>query len=392
MPRPDAPLAGRRLWFVGIGGAGLSAYARLAQAWGAEVGGWDRVRTPYLAGLEAEVEISGGPVVPDGWETVVSSAYPGVAGASRAGFLAELVALRRSIVVAGTHGKGTVAAMVAFVLRETGRDPAWLIGAPVPQLGANAGAGEGWLVVEGDESDRTVFALPATIAVVTNVELDHHTEFASLAELEHEFARWAERAQHVVRDAPAWDGELALPGEHNRRNAGTALAALELAGVAPAEAAPVLARFTGTGRRFEVVEARDVTIVDDYGHHPTEIAATIAAVRERFGDRRLRVLFQPHLYSRTRHLARELGAALAEADDVTVTDVYPARESPVPGVTGKLVVDALSDLGRVPAWMPTVEQGVEHVARVARPGDVLLVIGAGDVDRAPALLRERLAS
>jgi len=392
LPRPDAPLAGRRLWFVGIGGAGLSAYARLAQAWGAEVGGWDRVRTPYLEGLETEVEISAEPVVPEAWEAVVSSAYPGVAGATRAAFLAELVALRRSIVVAGTHGKGTVAAIVAFVLRETGRDPAWLIGAPVPQLGANAGAGEGWLVVEGDESDRTVFALPATIAVVTNVELDHHTEFASLAELEHEFARWAERAQHVVRDAPAWDGELALPGEHNRRNAGTALAALELAGVAPAEAAPVLARFTGTGRRFEVVEARDVTIVDDYGHHPTEIAATIAAVRERFGDRRLRVLFQPHLYSRTRHLARELGAALAEADDVTVTDVYPARESPVPGVTGKLVVDALSDLGRVPAWMPTVEQGVEHVARVARRGDVLLVIGAGDVDRAPALLRERLAS
>jgi UDP-N-acetylmuramate--alanine ligase len=392
LPRPDAPLAGRRLWFVGIGGAGLSAYARLAQAWGAEVGGWDRVRTPYLEGLETEVEISAEPVVPDGWEAVVSSAYPGVAGATRTAFLAELVALRRSVVVAGTHGKGTVAAMVAFVLRETGRDPAWLIGAPVPQLGANAGAGEGWLVVEGDESDRTVFALRATIAVVTNVELDHHTEFASLAELEHEFAHWAERAEHVVRDAPAWDGELAVPGQHNRRNAGTALAALELAGVQPDEAAPVLARFTGTGRRFEVVEAGDVTIVDDYGHHPTEIAATIAAARERFGDRRVRVLFQPHLYSRTRHLARELGAALAAADDVTVTDVYPARESPVPGVTGKLVVDALSDLGRVPAWMPTVEQGLEHVARVARPGDVLLVIGAGDVDRAPALLRERLAS
>ena len=128
MPRPDAPLAGRRLWFVGIGGAGLSAYARLAQAWGAEVGGWDRVRTPYLEGLQTQVEISAEPVVPDGWEPVVSSAYPGVAGASRAVFLAELVALRRSIVVAGTHGKGTVAAMVAFVLRETGREPAWLIG------------------------------------------------------------------------------------------------------------------------------------------------------------------------------------------------------------------------------------------------------------------------
>jgi UDP-N-acetylmuramate--alanine ligase len=391
LPPPDAPLGGRRLWFVGIGGAGLSAYARLAQAWGAEVAGWDRVPTPYLEGLDAQVELASEPVVPDGWEVVVSSAYPDVAGTRRSEFLAGLVSLRRSIVVAGTHGKGTVAAMIAFVLHETGRDPAWLIGAPVPQLGANAGAGAGWLVVEGDESDRTVFRLPATIAVVTNVELDHHSEFSSLAELEREFARWAATAEQVVRDVPAWEGELALPGEHNRRNAGAALAALELAGVSRAEAAPVLARFAGTGRRFEVSEAGGVTIVDDYGHHPTEIAATIAAVRDRFPGRRLRVLFQPHLYSRTRHLSRELAAALAVADDVTVTDVYAARERPVAGVTGKLVVDALSDLGRVPAWMPTVEQGVEHLVRAVRPGDVLLVIGAGDVDRAPALVRERLA-
>jgi len=236
-----------------------------------------------------------------------------------------------------------------------------------------------------------VFGLPATVAVVTNVELDHHSEFASLAELDDEFTRWAARAEHVVRGAPAYDGELSLPGNHNRRNAGTALAALELAGVRRDEAAPVLARFAGTGRRFEVTEAGGVTIVDDYGHHPTEIASTIDAVRERFEGRRLRVLFQPHLYSRTRHLARELGAALAGADDVAVTDVYPARESPLPGVTGKLVVDALADLGRVPAWTPTVEQGVEHVTRAVRRGEVVLVIGAGDVDRAPALLRERLA-
>jgi UDP-N-acetylmuramate--alanine ligase len=390
LPAAEAPLAGRRLWFVGIGGAGLSAYARLALAWGAEVGGWDRVRTPYLDGLGVPVEIAPEPVVPAGWEAVVSSAYPGVAGTSRAAFLAELVALRRSIVVAGTHGKGTVAAMVAFVLRETGRDPAWLVGAPVPQLGANGGAGAGWLVVEGDESDRTVFGLPATIAVVTNVELDHHSEFASLAELEAEFERWAARAEHAVREAPPYEGALGVPGLHNRANAGAALAALSVAGVPREEAAPALAQFAGTGRRFEVSEIEGVTVVDDYGHHPAEIAATIEAVRERFGDRRLRVLFQPHLYSRTRHLARELGAALAAADDVTVTDVYPAREDPVPGVTGRLVVDAVSDLGKVPAWMPTVEQGVDHVARAVRPGEVVLVIGAGDVDRAPALLRRRL--
>jgi UDP-N-acetylmuramate--alanine ligase len=225
---------------------------------------------------------------------------------------------------------------------------------------------------------------------VTNVELDHHSEFRSLAELESEFAEWTARAEHVVLGGEAYEGRLALPGEHNRRNAGAALAALELAGIPRAEAEAALARFQGTGRRFDVTEAGAVTIVDDYAHHPSEIAATIAGVRERFGGRRLRALFQPHLYSRTRHLAAELGAALAAADDVAVTDVYPAREAPVPGVTGKLVVDALSDRGRFVAWTPTVEQGVEHLARSLRPGDVALVLGAGDVDRAPALLRARL--
>ncbi len=380
-------MKGRRLWFVGIGGAGLSGYAQLARAWGAEVGGWDRVRTPYLDALgDVRIEIAPEPVVPDGWEAVVSSAYPDVPGLRRKELLRELVSARRSIVVSGTHGKGTTAAMIAFALRETGGDPAWLIGAPVPQLGSNAGFGLGYLVVEADESDRTVFELPAEIAVITNLELDHHTEYASLAELEAEFDRWLTGVPQVVRAAPSYEGRLAVPGDHNRRNAGAAIAALGLAGVAREDAAAALERFTGTGRRFEVHEG-EVTIVDDYAHHPTEIAATIAAARERFPGARLRVLFQPHLYSRTRHLARELAEALAAADDVTVTDVYPAREQPVEGVSGKLVVDALSDLGVLAAYTPTVEQGAERLARRAKPGDVLLVAGAGDVDRAVGLLR-----
>lgn len=380
-------MKGRRLWFVGIGGSGLSAYAQLARALGAEVGGWDRVRTPYLEPLsDVQIEITPEPLVPDGWEAVVSSAYPSVPGLRRAEFLRELVGSRPAIVVGGTHGKGTTAAMIAFALRETGNDPAWLIGAPVPQLGSNAGFGGGYLVVEADESDRTVFSLPAEIAVVTNIELDHHSEFSSVGELESEFERWTKTVEHVVRDAPPYAGALLVPGEHNRRNAGAALAALEFAGVSRADAGAALERFTGTGRRFEIHERGDLTIVDDYGHHPTEVAVTIAAARERFPGARIRVLFQPHLYSRTRYLADELADALATADDVTVTDIYPAREQPIPGVTGRLVIDALSDRGVLAGYTPSVEQGAARLARRARPDDVLLVVGAGDVDRAVGLL------
>jgi UDP-N-acetylmuramate--alanine ligase len=381
------PFEGRRLWFVGIGGAGLSAYAQLARAWGAEVGGWDRVRTPYLEPLsDVRIEIADEPFVPAGWEAVVSSAYPSVPGLRRAQFLRELASARPSIVVGGTHGKGTTAAMIAYVLREAGRDPAWLIGAPVPQLGSNAGFGAGPLVVEGDESDRTVFSLPAELAVVTNVELDHHAEFSSADELLREFDEWLARAPHAVRGAAPFEGPLRLPGAHNRRNAGSALAALELAGVPRSEAEPALARFAGTGRRFEVHELGGVTVVDDYGHHPTEVAATILAARESYPGAVIRVLFQPHLYSRTRHLAGELAEALAGADDVTVTDVYAAREQPIDGVTGKLVVDALSDRGVLAAWVPSVEGGAERLRRRSQPGDVAIVLGAGDVDRAVALL------
>jgi UDP-N-acetylmuramate--alanine ligase len=387
------PLAGRRLWFVGIGGAGLSSYAFLSRAWGAEVGGWDRVDTPYLSALEdVEVLLAPEPVVPDGWEAIVSSAYPSVTGTVRADFLAELVSLRRSIVVAGAHGKTTTTGMIAFVLAELALDPAWLVGGEIAQLGGNAGAGKGWLVAEGDESDRTVERLRPEIAVVTNVELDHHSTFASAAEVEELFERWLAEVPHVVR---GWElepvsFELLLPGEHNRRNAAAALAALELAGVARADAESVLARFRGATRRFELVgEHQGVTVVDDYAHHPSEIAATVAAAREQT-DGRVLVLFQPHLYSRTRHLAHELGAALSTADAVCVTEIYRAREEPIDGVGGKLVLDALRP-GLRAGWAPSVEDGVRIMASWARAGDLVLTVGAGDVDRAGPLVLAALA-
>ncbi|HSP71544.1 MAG TPA: cyanophycin synthetase, partial [Gaiellaceae bacterium] len=344
---------------------------------------------------DAQVEIAPAPVVPDGWEAVVSSAYPDVPGKRRAELLAELVSLRRSLVVTGAHGKTTTTAMIAFVLRETGRDPAWIVGGEVPQLGANAGAGEGWLVVEGDESDRSVFSLRPEIAVLLNVDLDHHTEFASRAELEQELERWLAQVPQVVRGAELEPAaiELAVPGEHNRRNAAAALAALELAGVPRDEAAAALASFRGVGRRYDVRgEARGVTVVDDYAHNPAKVAAAIAAARER-GARRVLVLFQPHLYSRTRHSGRALAAALAAADAVAVTDVYAAREQPLDGVSGKLVVDALAELrpGMPVAWSPRAEDGVAFLARRAASGDVVLTVGAGDVDRAAPLLLAALA-
>ncbi len=392
-------LAGRRLWFVGIGGAGLSAYAKLARAWGAEVGGWDRVSTPYLDGLEGvRVEIAPDPVVPAGWEAVVSSAYRDrVAGASRAALLAELVAAQRAIVVAGAHGKTTTTAMIAFVLDRLGRDPAYLVGGDVPQLGGNAGAGAGWLVVEGDESDRTIESLRPEIAVVLNVDLDHHTEFASRAEVEALFARWLADVPHVVwgeRLEPVPFG-LGVPGDHNRRNAAAALAALELAGVERADAERVLPEFRGVGRRFELVgEAGGVAVVDDYAHNPAKLEAAIAAARERVGGTGdVVVVFQPHLYSRTMHSRHELGAALAGADAAVVTDVYPAREQPLPGVTGKLVVDAAlaARPGMRLGWAPSLEDAVTVVRSWVRPGALVLTVGAGDVDRAGRLLLEELA-
>jgi UDP-N-acetylmuramate--alanine ligase len=391
-----SPLEGRRLWFVGIGGAGLSGYAVLAKAWGADVAGWDRYETPYLehvraAGIEVTIAEEVEPA-PEGFEAVVSTAFAGqVAGLSRAEFLAEVVSLQDSIVVAGAHGKTTTAGMIAVVLDRLGRDPSFLIGGEIPQLGSNARAGSGWLVVEGDESDRTIEQLRPKIAVVTNVDLDHHSEFASRAEVEKLFERWLAEVPEVVRsEALEPVGfDLAVPGEHNRRNAAAALAALELAGVSADEARPHLAEFTGAGRRLEPRgEAGGVRVLDDYAHHPAEIAATIEAVRN--GGRVL-VLFQPHLYSRTRHLARELGAALAGADVVAITDIYRAREEPVEGVSGKLVVDALVEArpGMTVGWTPSVEEGAGFLARRARPGDVALTVGAGDVDRAvPLLLAE----
>ena len=381
MSSPDAPLAGRRLYFVGIGGAGLSAYANFARDWGAEVRGWDARETIFSETLEGiEMDVGGDPAPPPGFEVVLSTAHLGRAdGTPRAELLAELVRLRRSIVVGGAHGKTTTAAMIAFVLRELGQDPAWILGGVVPQLGGNAGTGWGWLVVEGDESDRSIELLEPEIAVVTNVELDHHATYASEAELAGFFEAWLGRVPHVVRGwelEPA-EVELAVPGEHNRQNAAAALAALELAGVARSDAERVIGSFSGVGRRFEQVgEVAGVRVYDDYGHNPTEIAATLRTAREQT-DRRLIAVYQPHVYERTRHLALELGESLGLADMAVVTDVIGGRDAPRPGVDGKLVLDSVP-AGVRRGWARTLDDAAQLASAWARPGDVVVTLGVGE--------------
>src|SRR5439155_9990203 len=230
--------------------------------------------------------------------------------------------------------------------------------------GRSARAGAGWRVAGGDESDRSLELLRPQVAVLPNVELEHHSTFGSEEEVRELFECWlAEAPGHVRGDElEPVSFELAVPGEHNRRNAATALAALELAGISREEAQRVLPEFRGAGRRFEPRgEAHGIRVFDDYGHHPSEIAATLAAARAEANDGRLLVLFQPHLYSRSRHLASALARALSAADAVAITQVYAAREEPVEGGEGKRVVDALAAErpGMPVAWMP----GLEEAAR-----------------------------
>jgi UDP-N-acetylmuramate--alanine ligase len=445
--------SGRRLHLVGIGGAGMSALATVAYAWGAEVSGCDRAPSAYSERLERfGVPIAYGhdaAHLAEGMELVVSSAIPasepellaardmGLPRLHRAQLLAEMVASRRSACVAGAHGKTTTAAMIAYAAVQLGLDPTYLVGGDVPQLGGNAGPGGGSvLVAEADESDGSLSLLRPRVAVVTNIELDHHARFASAAELEQLFGEWTSElpasgalVQHeslalptqapherfgygevewqvsaVEQDAGQtgyWlripDGTplhvtLALPGAHNALNATAAIAALHhLAGTEPGEAAEALAGFTGAGRRFELRGERGgAWIVDDYAHHPTEVAATIEAARA-WAPGRVVVCFQPHLFSRTEALAPQFGRALSAADEVVVTEIYPAREQPVEGVTAKLVVDAVSERrpGMPLAYEPTLEASARYLRGRIRRGDLVVTMGAGDVRSVGDMLLER---
>ncbi len=434
----DAPWAGRRLHFIGIGGAGMSGLALVARRLGAQVSGSDRAESPYSerlreAGIEPEIGHDAGHLTP-GADVVVSTAIaddnPELQAARALGervihrgeLLAEVSKLKRCLAVAGTHGKTTTASMIAHALVTCGREPAYLIGGEVRSTGTNAAWGDGdWVVVEADESDRSFLALEPDVAVVTNVELDHHATYASLAEVERAFADFAGRVPVLVApvglelpavpptvtfgiDSGSFAGrevelvelgsrflaegtpvELQVPGRHNVLNALAALAACREAGLELHEAAPALASFSGAGRRFESHGRTEsgARVYDDYAHHPTEVRATLEAART-LGARRIVACFQPHLYSRTRHMARDFGRALALADVVVVVDIYPAREraEDFPGVSGWLVAtEAASAMhGRPAYWLPRLEDAEGVLRAELREGDVLLTLGAGDVD------------
>jgi UDP-N-acetylmuramate--alanine ligase len=407
----------------------MSGLALVAKQLGASVTGSDQAESSYSERLR-EVGIE--PVighdaknVPDGADVIVSTAIPDdnpeltAARAARArilhraDLLGELSRMKKTIAVSGTHGKTTTASMIALALLETGRDPAFLIGGELRAAGTNAAWGEGeWAVIEADESDRSFLKLRRDVAVVTNVELDHHATYGSLRELEEAFAEFTGEAQTVVsgtgglsagnlemgRGTSRFDVngtviELQVPGEHNVLNALAALAALDAAGVTVEEAAPGLAKFTGAGRRFEEHgrTPQGALVYDDYAHHPTEVRATLEAART-LEPRRLVAAFQPHLYSRTRMLARDFGRALALADLVVVLDVYRARERPedFPDVSGYLVAQAAADAagGRPVWWMPRLEDAERSLQGELTEGDLLLTLGAGDVDE----LARRLAA
>ncbi len=412
---------GRRLHVVGIAGAGMSGLAIAARALGATVTGSDGAESPFLARVRdagiAVVVGHDGANVPagDDVEVVLSTAIPpanperlaalerGLPVLPRAALLGEVAAERRVLAVAGAHGKTTTTSMAAHALLACGMDPGYLIGGELRTTGTNAAWGSGeWLVVEADESDRSFLELRPEVAVVTNVELDHHDTYPSRIELDEAYRAFLAPAGHAVlpddpavralRDGAAtvfdgWDGPpLAVPGAHNARNAAAALEACVLAGADREQAAAALATFRGAGRRFEDLgrSAAGARVVDDYAHHPTEVAAAVAAAHgEVAGGGRVVAVFQPHLFSRTQLLAREFGAALAGADVAVVLDVYPAREraEDFPGVTGRMVAEAVADArpGAPVLWLPGFADAEPVLRARLRAGDLLLVLGAGDV-------------
>jgi UDP-N-acetylmuramate--alanine ligase len=376
----------------------------------------------------------------------VSSTHPELERARELGLpiiprklaLAELIAGAQAVGIAGTHGKTTTTVMTTEALTAAGLNPTGVAGGRVSTWGGNARvAGDQLFVVEADEFDQAFLTLHPAIAVVNNVEPDHLECYGSMAALEDAFVEFAGRARvalvsaddagaakvgdrlrtvvqrfglasdadfrisDIVQQADRTDARirfkggrslpirLKVPGIHNLRNAVAALGVVEVMGGALEPAAEALSEFQGVGRRFERLgEHGGVAVVDDYAHHPSELAATLSAARQAFPGRRLVAVFQPHLYSRTAAHGQAMGEALAAADVVIVTEIYPAREQPIPGVSGRQVAEAAGRAGADVRFEPTRANVGKTVYQSLKAGDVVLTLGAGDITRvAPELVR-----
>lgn len=445
-----------RTHLVGVGGAGMSAIARILVDRGLPVSGSDAKGSHVLTGLTARGVLTaigqhaenldllpGGPTAvvvstairPDNPEVLAARAG-GIPVVRRAAALAALMDGFRSVCVAGTHGKTSTTSMLTVALQHAGVDPSFAIGGELNESGTGAHQGAGDIfVAEADESDGSFLAYRPHGAIITNIEpdhLDHHGTAAAYAAVFDQFVARIQPAGFLVActDDPGVRALLAdlvgpgvprlirygtddgadvllsdvqphghgtqswvtlptgqqvrlimdAPGIHMARNATAALATGVALGLDPDLIAAGLARFTGVRRRFEFKgRVAGVVVYDDYAHHPTEVAAQLAAARSVVGSGRLVVVFQPHLYSRTQAFAAEFGQALALADVLVQMDVYGAREQPIPGVSGQLIVDAVpADTASV-LYEPSREQVAPTVAAILRPGDVVITMGAGDV-------------
>lgn len=454
-----------RVHFVGIGGAGMSAIARILLARSITVSGSDARDSPVLAqlgGLGATVHTGHNAHWAASADTVVVSTAirddnPEVVAARDAGALvihrsqalAAATEGKRLVAVAGTHGKTTTTAMATVMLHHNGLEPSFAVGGEVAGLSVNAAHGSGeWFVAEADESDGSFLNYRPSVAVVTNMEPDHLDHYGAADAVYAAFDDFVDRletdgtliacaddsgaaalvdrlrsrrggaspqvltygfsgsAQVRIASADSADrsstavleyddgGEprrqelrLAVPGRHNILNAAAAFTVGLQAGLAPGAAAKGLAAFSGAARRFEFKgEAAGVRVFDDYAHHPTEVAAALTAARTVAGSGRVHVLFQPHLFSRTREFAAGFADALAAADSVAVLDIYPAREDPIEGVTSRLITDRLGK----ESYYPDPQRALGAVAAASTPGDIVLTVGAGDVTQYGPLVVARL--
>ncbi|WP_306336335.1 UDP-N-acetylmuramate--L-alanine ligase [Streptomyces sp. KL118A] len=448
--------------FIGIGGAGMSGIAKILAQRGAKVAGSDAresATAEALRALGATVHIghAAAHLASDATCVVVSSAIrednPELARAAELGIpvvhrsdaLASLMNGLRPIAVAGTHGKTTTTSMLAVTLATLGLAPSYAIGGDLDVPGSNALHGEGDIfVAEADESDRSFHKYAPEVAIVLNVELDHHANYASMDEIYESFEIFAGKVVPggtlvISADQPGaveltkrvrdlgelkvvtygesedadlrihkitargltsevtvlLDGKLltftvSVPGRHYANNAVAALAAGVALGIPSRNLAGALKSYTGVKRRLQLKgEAAGVQVIDSYAHHPTEMTADLEAMRSAAGDARILVLFQPHLFSRTQELGTEMGQALALADSSVVLDIYPAREDPIPGITSALIIDAAREAGAEVAAASDKAEAVRTLAGMAKPGDLVLTMGAGDVtDLGPQILAE----